>query len=152
MGRLCGGSGRNIVAADAYLETETRGITGEWNQHMRNSLEKIARAAGEMYGVECEILEQGEAGSASSSPELVRRCRGAAEKMGSGCLFRDHGNFQASEDAAVLMQKVQEQGGEAAYFMFGTPLAAEHHQPEFNFDEEVMAVMAEFYGRVLLEI
>ena len=71
--------------------------------------------------------------------------------MGPGCVYRTTGVFGASEDAAELMGRLQEQGGEAAYFLFGTPLSAEHHQPEFDFDEEVLAVMAEFYSRILLD-
>lgn len=151
IGRFSGGSGRNIIADDAYLEAETRGENGAVNQYMRDSLRRVAQASADMYGVACEILNQGEAGTAASSPELARRCRRAAEGMGMGAGYCEQGSFHASEDAADLMQKVQEEGGEAAYFLFGTPLAAEHHQPGFDFDEKVLAVMAEFYSRILLD-
>ena len=88
---------------------------------MRDSLERVARASAAMYGVTCRILEQGEAGTAKSSPELIRICRKAAESVGLGGLYRETGSFQASEDAATLMERVQNAGGQAAYFMFGSP-------------------------------
>lgn len=151
IGRFTGGSGRNIIAADAYLEAETRGDSSEVNQYMRRSLERVARASAEMYGVDCEILEQGEAGTAGSSPGLVRRCRSAAGAMGLGDCYKEEGTFRASEDAAELMKRVQDAGGEAAYFLFGTPLNADHHQPGFDFDEKVLRVMAEFYAGAVLD-
>lgn len=151
IGRFSGGSGRNIIAGEARLEAETRGETSEINQYMKDSLERVARASAAMYGTACEFLEQGESRTAASSPALAEKCRRAAESMGPGCVYRTTGVFGASEDAAELMGRLQEQGGEAAYFLFGTPLSAEHHQPEFDFDEEVLAVMAEFYSRILLD-
>ena len=150
IGRFTGGRGRNIIADEAYLEAETRGDTGGINRFMRDSLERVARASAAMYGVTCRILEQGEAGTAKSSPELIRSCRKAAESVGLGGLYRETGSFQASEDAATLMERVQNDGGQAAYFMFGSPLAAEHHQPGFDFEEEVMGIMAEFYSAAVL--
>lgn len=150
IGRFTGGRGRNIIADEAYLEAETRGDTGGINRFMRDSLERVARASAAMYGVTCRILEQGEAGTAKSSPELIRICRKAAESVGLGGLYRETGSFQASEDAATLMERVQNAGGQAAYFMFGSPLAAEHHQPGFDFEEEVMGIMAEFYSAAVL--
>lgn len=150
IGRLTGGSGRNIIPDQAYLEAETRGETTEINRYMREALERVARASAEMYGVSCSILEQGEAGTAKSSPELVRSCRRAAEKMNLGELYGEEGVFQASEDAAVLMEEVRKAGGQAAYFIFGTPLEAEHHQPEFDFKEDVLGIMAEFYASAAL--
>ena len=151
IGRLTGGSGRNIVPDQAYLEAETRGETTEINRYMRDALERVARASAEMYGVSCSILEQGEAGTARSSPELIRGCRKAAEKMGLGELYGEDGVFQASEDAAVFMEEIRKAGGRAAYFIFGTPLKAEHHQPGFDFEEEVLRIMAEFYASAVLD-
>ena len=46
--------------------------------------------------------------------------------------------FGASEDAGFLMERVQKQGGEAAYLILGADLAAPHHHNEFDFDERVM--------------
>ncbi|MGL6151813.1 MAG: amidohydrolase, partial [Aeromonas sobria] len=46
--------------------------------------------------------------------------------------------FGASEDAGFLMERVQKQGGEAAYLILGADLAAPHHHNAFDFDERVM--------------
>ena len=47
--------------------------------------------------------------------------------------------FGASEDAGFLIERVQQNGGEAAYLILGANLAAPHHHPEFDFDEAVLA-------------
>ena len=49
------------------------------------------------------------------------------------------------------MNEVQKNGGKAAYFMFGTELLGEHHQNTFDFNEDVLAIMAETYSRILLK-
>jgi aminobenzoyl-glutamate utilization protein A len=49
----------------------------------------------------------------------------------------DH-EFGASEDATLLMRRVQERGGLAGYFVLGTDLTSPHHTPEFDFDEGVL--------------
>ena len=50
-----------------------------------------------------------------------------------------------------MMNRVQQQGGKAAYFMFGTELSAEHHHPCFDFNEEVLPLMVEFYAKLLVK-
>ena len=54
--------------------------------------------------------------------------------------------FGASEDAGFLIERVQQNGGQAAYLILGANLAAPHHHPEFDFDEAVLE-----HGVALLE-
>jgi aminobenzoyl-glutamate utilization protein A len=39
---------------------------------------------------------------------------------------------------AYFMSRVQENGGQAAYAIIGTELAAGHHESRFDFDEAVL--------------
>ncbi len=151
IGRFESGNGRNIIADEAYIEAETRGDSPELNGYMREKVICTAKASAAMYGVSCGIDIVGEVGSGKSDRSVIQHMRGAAEAMGISDFYIEDAYFTASEDAVTMMKKVQESGGRAGYFMFGTPLEAEHHQYNFDFDEEVMKVMAEFYSQALLK-
>ncbi|HWQ62106.1 MAG TPA: hypothetical protein VN521_07325, partial [Negativicutes bacterium] len=53
--------------------------------------------------------------------------------------------FNASEDITILMQHVQNRGGQALVALFGTPVGGGHHNPAFDIDEDVIVNAAEFY-------
>ena len=152
IGRLTGGSGRNIVPDQAYLEAETRGEDyGDQPVYAGCAGKSGQGFGGDVRGSPAAFWSRGKREPPGSSPELIRGCRKAAEKMGLGELYGEDGVFQASEDAAVFMEEIRKAGGRAAYFIFGTPLKAEHHQPGFDFEEEVLRIMAEFYASAVLD-
>lgn len=84
-------------------------------------------------------------------PELVKCGYDAANRLGLGDMFESNAVFNASEDVVTMMNHVQNQGGKAAYFMFGTELIAEHHHSRFDFNEEVLPLMVEFYSKLLVK-
>ncbi|ENU3313471.1 hypothetical protein ACVDAB_002913 [Salmonella enterica subsp. enterica serovar Newport] len=45
------------------------------------------------------------------------------------------GEFGGSEDATLLLLRVQEYGGKAIYFVLGSDISAGHHESCFDFDE-----------------
>lgn len=55
-----------------------------------------------------------------------------------------------SEDATLMMARVQQNGGMASYMVFGTELSAGHHNEKFDFDEQVMNVAIETLARTAL--
>ena len=55
-----------------------------------------------------------------------------------------------SEDATLMMARVQARGGLASYMIFGTELSAGHHNEKFDFDESVMTVAVDTLARVAL--
>lgn len=151
IGKFISGTGRNIIADKAYLEVETRGIDTETNQYMEKQVEQIAEGVSRMYDVTYEIERTGRAGSSCCSPELVEKLRKQVQQMSSELSYGTEGSLGASEDVVTMMNHVKEQGGQAAYYMFGTTLAAEHHQDTFDFDEGVLPVMIDFYTRAVLD-
>ncbi len=151
VGRLVSGSGRNIIADEAYLEVETRGTTSESNLYMKEQISKIAETVAGNYGVTYELKTVGDVFTGKSDRSLVDCGYRIACDMGLGEKFLSDATFNASEDVVTMMNRVQEHGGKAAYFMFGTELYAEHHNPYFDYDEEVLSVMTEFYAKLLVK-
>ena len=151
VGRFISGTGRNIISDSADLEVETRGENEKVNIYMRDRVESIAKAAAQMYDVDCRIDRVGDVGTAKSDEGLIKMCKSHLDLMGIGDKYIENGIFNASEDAVTMMNEVQKNGGKAAYFMFGTELLGEHHQNTFDFNEDVLAIMAETYSRILLK-
>lgn len=49
-----------------------------------------------------------------------------------------------------MMARVQQHQGQASYMVFGTQLAAGHHNEKFDFDEQVLAIAVETLARTAL--
>ena len=69
-------------------------------------------------------------------------CKSHLDLMCIGDKYVENGIFTASEDAVTMMNEVQKNGGEAAYFMFGTELLGEHHQNRFDFISSCVIILA----------
>ena len=50
------------------------------------------------------------------------------------------------------MAAVQKQGGDAAYLMLGSRLAAGHHAPDFDFNEDTLLPSAELLTDIVLRL
>ncbi|GIP38700.1 peptidase M20 [Paenibacillus sp. J31TS4] len=150
VGRLEAGTGRNIVANRATMQLETRGGTTELNEYMKQEAIRILEHAAMMYNVSCEWEIVGEAPGAQSSPELIPLIRQAAEHMGNVDAIVPSRDLGGSEDVVYMINRVQEQGGQASYLLFGTPIDDGHHQECFDFDEEVLLIGTELLARIVL--
>ncbi|MDQ0268211.1 aminobenzoyl-glutamate utilization protein A [Cytobacillus purgationiresistens] len=153
IGKLEAGSGRNIVADYAKMEIETRGETTELNEdYMVPEAIRILKASAALYDVDPEIEVMGFAPSEECSPEWTNIVEKAARESFSIKKVIPVLPMGASEDATFMLQRVKKVGGSATYMIFGTPLAAGHHHPQFDFDEEVLSVAVEAIGRVILQL
>lgn len=137
-GTLQGGQARNIIAAHAKMQMETRGEDTEINQYMCQQAKKILAASAEKYGVTYTVTEKGESDSADSSEEMSRHIMRVAQKQGNFSDYLLHKNFGASDDGAEFMHMVQQNGGEAAYVLLGTKQVGHHHEAKFDFSEDVL--------------
>jgi aminobenzoyl-glutamate utilization protein A len=138
VGRLEAGRALNVVAEDAELLVELRAERSEdlraLSERARRLIAGIA-AAGEL-GHTIELI--GEAAEWSNPAPLAAWAGAVARRSGAfERVLEDH-LFGASEDATLLARAVAGRGGQAGYFLIGARLAADHHTPEFDFDEEVL--------------
>ncbi|MGL5949634.1 MAG: amidohydrolase [Aeromonas sp.] len=136
VGVLHAGSGRNVIPADALLQGETRGADVALNDYMFSQVQRIVEGAAIAHGVTYRIIKQGEAVALNNSPALQQEVAEIARAQGLHTIQTRR--FGASEDASFLMERVQKQGGEAAYLILGADLKAPHHHSAFDFDESVM--------------
>lgn len=137
VGEIHAGSGRNIIPDSAELKVEIRGATTELNEYMKEYAEKVIEGAAVMHQVEHEITLAGEAISSEGSPELAQVMHQAAENVGLTSELENN-SAAGSEDATYFMEAVQKRGGYATYCIFGTDLAAGHHNEKFDVREDSM--------------
>ena len=108
----------------------------------------------EPYEQRCRIRLMGGSDSADSDPSMIRIIREAATSVPwfREELIRDSAPGFGSDDACVPMAAVQKQGGNAAYLMLGSRLAAGHHAPDFDFHEEVLLPSVALLTTVVLAL
>ncbi len=136
VGRLVGGSGRNVIADEAFMEIEVRGDTTALNQYMSDYALRILESAAAMHGCTVEVKLMGAASSLVSDRELAQRAaevcaRNLGMKVPENVMIKSGG----SEDVAYMMGRVQEQGGKAIFMRIRTALADRPHNRKFDFDE-----------------
>ena len=140
VGVIKGGTGRNVIAQHAHLEVECRGENNEINDFMFRRSQAIVAGAAAMYEVEYHLDVVGAAKQSVPSPEWVEFICAKAQQL--GCFKQVHSGLSGaagSEDATYFMERVKQHGGQATYMIFGTELAAGHHNDKFDFNENVMA-------------
>jgi len=142
VGVIKGGSGRNVVADYAVCQCETRGETEEKNETAKKGLIISAKECSKKYGCDVELKYAGY-GTNFSSDEFIS---GLGNKVASSMenIEYRYKKFTASEDFTNIAKFTEGFGTKCGYFTFGTELKAEHHTPNFDFDEEVLLKGTEF--------
>ncbi len=152
VGVLQAGTGRNVIPDKAILKLETRGTTSEINEYMYKRALTILEAAAVMYDVKLTVAPMGGAANCTNSPELVARLEQVALKSNLFKSILPDGNIGGSEDCTYFMERVQQKGGQVAYLMVGTELAAGHHDSRFDFDEESLVTAALLLSQAAVEL
>lgn len=152
VGTIQGGSGRNVVPADAVIRFETRGETAEIHDLVLQKAMHAVKGAAEMFDCSVHTEIKGSASSADSDPELEPAIRAAAARVPAITNYVKEAAFSGSEDAAYLMAKVQSHGGKAAYMCIGSNIAAPHHSDHFDFDESSLLTGLQLYVSAAWEI
>ena len=153
VGKLVGGSGRNVIADEAFMEIEVRGDSTALNQYMCDYALRILENAAAMHGCTVEIKLMGAASSLRSDRDLAEH---AAEIFRQQLGMQISGNVMiksgGSEDVAYMMNRVQEQGGKAIFMRIHTALADRPHNRKFDFDETYIPKGIQLFSALTYDI
>ena len=153
VGTMHAGSGRNVIPDEAKLEIEVRGATTELNRYMCDYAERILQAAAQMYGCSCEIKLMGAADSLTSDLSMAERVQRVCRlRLGLPCTETLSVPSFGSEDIAYMMNRVQEQGGEATFIRALIRTAGPAHNRKFDFGEEVLVNSVKIFCGTALDI
>ena len=140
VGTLHAGTGRNVIPDEAVMQLEVRGETTEINSFVAKAAEDICRGAAMMHGCEVTMTKMGEAEGQYSDEALLCRIADVVRRDLPHLKVSSISNAQnwGSEDISVMMNRVQERGGQATYMRVMTPMAGAQHTVRFDFDESVL--------------
>ncbi|HGM5492812.1 TPA: amidohydrolase [Serratia fonticola] len=136
VGVLRGGEGRNVIPSHAQMQVEVRGENEKINNFMYEEAMRRAQGAALSFDVQLETQIMGEAVNFVPDDEMTELVMAIAKDIPSVQHVQRSMNFNGSDDATVLIKRVQSHGGKAAYFVIGSDLKAGHHQSEFDIDED----------------
>ena len=144
VGVIRGGRARNAISDKAVLELETRGANGEVNDFLVKRAIQIIKGASIQYDLNYEIKI---AGSAPSINKPANKFYDEIDKLlkSKGFDTIKSPDFKASEDVCYYINKVNKEGGSAIHFIFGSDLAAGHHNKAFDFDENSLFTGLDVY-------
>ena len=153
VGTLVAGSGRNVIADEAKMELEVRGETTEINNYVNQYAMRILESSAQIHGCTCEVRLMGGADSMHSDQELMDRVtRVCSEKLGipmNGRLVSYNGG---SEDFSYMMNRVQQQGGQATFFRVACQTPGPAHNRRFDIEEHVLATGVKVFCGVAADI
>ena len=152
VGVLRAGTGRNVIAAEAYMKLELRGEKSVITDYLEEQARNVIAGAAAMWGLEYQIERVGGAPSAGSDPSLMERVAQWARALPWVKKIGTPVSAEASDDATAMMRRVQEQGGQAAYVIIGTELPSGHHTPRFDIDEECMKTGIALFALATLDL
>ena len=136
IGKLISGVGRNIVAPHAYMQLEVRGETTEINDYMAANVEMTVKGLAAAYGVQYRLTRMGEAVTYKGDEQAVEAVKTAASSVQGVESVVDMNAKVGSEDCTMLIRRVQEHGGKAAFFYYGCNHPG-HHRADFCIQDEV---------------
>ena len=131
----------NIISPETKFKVEVRGETNTIQQYMDTQAKKILEGTANIHGCQCTIEDDGGTVASSNSPEMIDMARKAALARGvpEEALI-DTYTVMGSEDATYIMEAVKRNGGKVLYMCLGSPTRGGHHNPLFDFDEDLLGV------------
>jgi aminobenzoyl-glutamate utilization protein A len=140
VGRLVAGDAANIVAERAEMLFEVRSDKTAVLDDLDARAMRILEGAAQMHELELEIERFSETPSAASDARVIDCLAEVAAALPGVAGFHDRFQDPGSDDATILMQRVQERGGVATYALIGTRMPSGHHTPGFDFDEAAIMI------------
>jgi amidohydrolase len=140
VGTFRGGSGRNVIPAEAEITVETRGETTEVNREVEAAAVRLCEAAAQAYGCTCQVRIMGAAGTAVCNPALAAQAAEILERVEGVREVLPEVTLTIGEDITTIMERVQQRGGQATELIFAMPLTASHHNGRFDVDEAVIGL------------
>jgi len=138
VGLLNAGVAANTIAPNAFMSVEYRGQNKQISEYGRERVFDILDGASRSYDLEYSVNDLGEIPASQSDDAMMEVIRSAAGKVPWFEKIYFEGNIGGTDDAAIMMNKVQDNGGIATYAGIGTDTTQPLHNAEFDIDEDAI--------------
>ena len=139
VGRLIAGSGRNVIADEAFMEIEVRGDTNEINEYVSNYALRILKSSAEMHDCTMNVKIMGAAESLTSDSDFCQHiAEVCSENLGMKVSENHLEKMLGSEDFSYMSNRVQSHGGKASFMLVRSSKTGVAHSRNFDFDESYL--------------
>ena len=149
VGVIRGGTVTNVICPECMICLEYRGQYREISEYLGRRVFDILDGAARQYDMDYTYVDYGEIPAGVCSDELMDRVQEEAAQIPWFEKVYYEGNVGGSDDAAVMINYVQDRGGLGTYIGIGTETTGPVHNPKFDFDEECLPAAAELLARML---
>ncbi len=148
VGRFEAGSAPNVIAGRALLEGTIRAQQPSVREHLCRSIERIARAVGELHGAGMKVEVQLGTPPVINPPLPTSLARAAAaEIVGADQVLTLHTANMGGEDFAYYMEQIP-----GAYIRYGAQVPGREsfpaHSSRFDIHEDALGIGAAWLDRV----
>lgn len=148
VGVLEGGTAANIIPYHARMVVEMRAESTQVSEDLERRVQRIIEHSAAMHDLTYDTEIIGQAESIRCDAAVVALVQDEAEHVEGIENYRDSHRVGASEDASLLIRRVQELGGQATYMVVGTTISAPHHHHKFDIDEQALPVATQLLERL----
>ena len=153
VGKLIAGSGRNVIADEAFMEMEVRGETTEINEYMSAYALRVLENCAAMHDCTVEIKLMGAAeGLVSDTPLMEKIADVCGNKMGMKVSDKMSVKLGGSEDVSYMVNRVQSHGGQASFVRVRSAVTSGNHKRDYDFDESYMTKAVNAFCGMVYEL
>mgnify|MGYP000353763573 CR=1 FL=1 len=152
VGEIHAGVCANTIAPNAMMRIEYRGQYPEISAYAGKRIFDILDGTAKAYGLTYHYVDYGEVPAGASDPAMMEIIQRAAKKVPWFETVYFEGNVGGTDDAAVMLTKVQQNGGIGTYVGIGADTTGPVHNPEFDFDEDCLPAAMELCLNALEEL
>ena len=152
VGEIHAGVCANTIAPNAMMRIEYRGQHPEISAYAGKRIFDILDGTAKAYGLTYHYVDYGEVPAGASDYAMMEVIQRAAKKVPWFETVYFEGNGGGTDDAAVMLTKVQQNGGIGAYVGIGADTTGPVHNPEFDFDEDCLPAAVELCVNALEEL
>ena len=138
VGEIHAGVCANTIAPNAMMRIEYRGQSPEISAYAGKRIFDILDGTAKAYDLTYHYVDYGEVPAGASDYAMMEIIQRAANKVPWFEKVYFEGNVGGTDDAAVMITKVQQNGGIGTYVGIGADATNTVHDPEFDFDEDCL--------------
>ena len=152
VGEIHAGVCANTIAPDAMMRIEYRGQKPAISEYAGQRIFDILEGTAKAYDLKYHYVDYGEVPAGASDYAMMEVVQRAAQKVPWFQTVYFEGNVGGTDDAAVMLTKVQQNGGIGSYVGIGADTTGPVHNPEFDFDEDCLQAAMELCVNALEEL
>lgn len=138
VGEIHAGVCANTIAPNAMMRIEYRGQKPAISEYAGQRIFDILEGTAKAYDLKYHYVDYGEVPAGASDYAMMEVVQRAAQKVPWFQTVYFEGNVGGTDDAAVMLTKVQQNGGIGSYVGIGADTTGPVHNPEFDFDEDCL--------------